>query len=319
MKNIDRSLLAERARNIPLYLHAYAFHLNMRYERLIPSDLLDIAHQQDLRGVKIHVEDGESQSLQQLSLEELTKFKSKAQEYGLDIHIETSASDKETLDEAIRIARATGASSVRFYPRYEGYLYDVLAKISVDLEYLQQYDNCGLSFTIEQHEDLKSHELVTLVKNSGMKNLSILFDFANMINANELPLPALDAMAPYITQVHVKDARIIRDSSGWAHEACHTGKGDLPIKELLIKLLMLGEERQQITAFGLEEEVDYYAPAFRFDDEGGNPWIPWRDASSTPLPDAEYLEERLELEKMHALDQITYIRNLCNELAKTIN
>ncbi len=24
----------------------------------------------------------------------------------------------------------------------------------------------------------------------------------------------------------------------------------------------------------LEEEVDYYAPAFRFEDEDDNPWIP---------------------------------------------
>lgn len=311
----DKNIFSERARNIPLYLHAYAFHLNMRYERIIPIDLLDIAHHQDLNGVKVHVEDGESKSLNKVSDEELTKFKIKAQDYSLDIHIETSASDTKTLDEAIRIARSTGASSVRFYPRYEGYLYDIMAKVSSDLTYLKQYDNCGLSFTIEQHEDLKSHELVTLVKNSGMKNLSILFDFANMINANELPIPALEAMAPYITQAHIKDAKIVKDGLGWAHEACRSGEGDIPIKDLLKKLLELGETKQQVISFGLEEEVDYYAPAFRFDNESGNPWIPWREASFTPLPDDEHIEERLELEKKHALDQIKYIRNICEELS----
>ena len=46
MGKCNQELLAERARNIPLYLHAYAFHLNMRYERVLPGDLLDIAHQQ---------------------------------------------------------------------------------------------------------------------------------------------------------------------------------------------------------------------------------------------------------------------------------
>jgi hypothetical protein len=54
---IIREKLAERARNIPLYLHAYAFHLNMRYERILPEDLLDIAHQHHLKGVKVHVEE----------------------------------------------------------------------------------------------------------------------------------------------------------------------------------------------------------------------------------------------------------------------
>ena len=42
----------------------------------------------------------------------------KARRLNLDIHIETSASDKASIDEAVAIALKTGASSVRFYPRY---------------------------------------------------------------------------------------------------------------------------------------------------------------------------------------------------------
>lgn len=317
MKDIDNVRLAERARNIPLYLHAYAFHLNMRYERVLPGDLLDIAYQQKLKGIKIHVEDGETQSLQKLNDQQLRTFKEKAQSYHLDIHIETSASDKATLDDAIRIALATGATSVRFYPRYEGYLKDVLDKIASDIAYLSRYDDCGLSFTIEQHEDLQGHELVTLVRNSGMKNLSILFDFGNMINANEAPLAALEVMAPLITQVHIKDARIIKEGKGWGHEACRTGYGDLPVEEMLKRLLLLGDDQPQVTSFGLEEEVEYYAPAFRFDDEGNNPWIPWRNASYTPLPDSTMVDARLAEEKHHALSQIQYIRNVCQKFITT--
>lgn len=308
----NNTTLSERAKNIPLYLHAYAFHLNMRYERILPCDLLEIAHQHNLCGVKIHVEDGESQALQAVDDNALEKFKKIAENYRLNIHIETSASDKKTLDDAIRIALATGATSVRFYPRYEGFLEDILEKITKDIRYLAQFDDCGLTFTIEQHEDLKSHEIVALVQNSGMKNLSILFDFANMINANEDPLSALEVMAPYITQVHIKDAKRIREGGGWAHEACRTGKGDIPIKEMLYKLLLLGKDKPQVTSFGLEEEVDYYAPAFRFDNDGHNPWIPWRTASYSPLPNANQVDERLMLEKEYALAQIKYIKSICN-------
>lgn len=313
MNSVENARLVERARNIPLYLHAYAFHLNMRYERILPEDLLDIAHRHNLRGVKVHVEDGESRSLQNQSNEQLRNFRKKAELYELDVNIETSASDRDTLDEAIRIARATGASSVRFYPRYEGFLQDVLDKIAQDIDYLSQFDDSGLTFTIEQHEDLKGEELVRLVKNSGMRNLSILFDFGNMINANEKPLAALKVMAPYITQVHVKDARVIREGNGWAHEACRSGQGELPIDEMLRELLLLGEEKPQVISFGLEEEVDYYAPPFRFDDEGDNPWIPWRTASYTPLPDEDKVGERLALEIEHATEQIKFIRNICDK------
>lgn len=55
--NNARKIL-QRVDTLPLYLHAYAFHLNMRLERVLPADLLDIASENNLRGVKIHVLDG---------------------------------------------------------------------------------------------------------------------------------------------------------------------------------------------------------------------------------------------------------------------
>ena len=87
---------------------------------------------------------------------ELSAFGDKARRLNLDIHIETSASDKASIDEAVAIALKTGASSVRFYPRYEGNLRDVLSIIANDIAYVREtYQDSGLTFTIEQHEDLK--------------------------------------------------------------------------------------------------------------------------------------------------------------------
>ena len=37
--NNARKIL-QRVDTLPLYLHAYAFHLNMRLERVLPADLL---------------------------------------------------------------------------------------------------------------------------------------------------------------------------------------------------------------------------------------------------------------------------------------
>ena len=36
----------------------------------------------------------------------------------------------------------------------------------------------------------------------------------------------------------------------------------MPFKALLTHLICLGDDEPQVTAYGLEEEVDYYAPAF---------------------------------------------------------
>lgn len=314
MNRIQATKILQRADNIPLYLHAYAFHLNMRVEKILPENLLDIASQHQLKGIKVHVLDGESQSLSCANDERLQQFGEKARRLGLDIHIETSASDAKTIDQAVAIAIKSGASSVRFYPRYEGHLDAVLAQIRQDIHYIKEnYQHSGLTFTLEQHEDLKGHELVKLVNDADFPQLSLLFDFANMINANEEPLPALAAMASNVTQVHIKDALIVREANGLGHKACISGQGDLPFKELLFQLVCLGEDKPQVIAYGLEEEVDYYAPPFRFQHEDNNPWIPWREMSETPLPSKE-LDVRLEKEFNDALNQITYVRNILQKL-----
>lgn len=58
----------------------------------MPADLLDIASENNLRGVKIHVLDGERFSLGNMDDKELSAFGDKARRLNLDIHIETSAS-----------------------------------------------------------------------------------------------------------------------------------------------------------------------------------------------------------------------------------
>lgn len=60
MNTDDARRIIERADKVPLYLHAYAYHLNMRLEKILPGDLLDIAKEHHLPGVKIHVLDGET-------------------------------------------------------------------------------------------------------------------------------------------------------------------------------------------------------------------------------------------------------------------
>lgn len=299
---------------IPLFLHAYAYHLNMRCGTIRPLDLLDIAVRHRLQGVKIHMLDGEEHALGKAAPEQLQYFGNHARHLGLELHIETSSSEPAELDAAVRVALGCGATSLRFYPRYQGRLSEVLRRTAADIQYLRQrHGKSGLRFTIEQHEDLKSHELVRLVQQSGFDRLSILFDFANMVNANEDPLAALASMAPHISEVHLKDALIERVGTGSGHRACKSGHGHLPFKALLARLICLGEDQVQVLAYGLEEEVDYYAPPFRFDDEGPNPWIPWREMSETPLPDSG-LTDRLAQEIRDAEEQLAFVRRTLAEL-----
>lgn len=321
MTNHDAVRLIARIGEIRLFAHAYSWHLNFRLGAAVPCDFLQFAHLQGMAGVKIHVEDGEERSLLRAP-DTRAAFGRLAQSLGLEVHIETSATDEATLRAAIGVARDVGATSVRCYPRYSGPVSQIIAQTIRDLRLLPELDPKGaLDFLLEQHEDLKSHELVHILQAVQHPRLALLFDFANMINAYETPEAALATMAPYVTDVHIKDAKILPDRGGFAHRACRSGEGDIDFRGLLTTLLLLGDA-PQVRAFACEEENEMFAPAYRFPTDPPDPIIPPRDPSTTEVALGEDLPSRLVREKAEAEAQIAYVRqilaDICTEAQKTI-
>lgn len=307
--------LIDRIDSAPLFAHSYSHHLNLRLERRTPFDLLEFASTHGLAGLNIHVEDGEAQSLLWMGKPARLRFARDAADRGLKLHIETSATLPAHIEIAASIARDVEAESIRCYPRYEGLVSDILAQTIDDLRQLSAVDpERRFRFTLEQHEDLKSHELVHIVREVGDPRLTLLFDFGNMINACERPEEALDAMSPLITEVHIKDVRIEPDRGGWAHRACRSGEGDLDFPGLLQKLLLLGADEPQVKALALEEENGMYAPAYRFPNEESDPFIPGRAPSTTELSEDEPEAQRLERERDEANRQVDYVRSVLADL-----
>ncbi|WP_413872590.1 inositol monophosphatase family protein [Albidovulum sp.] len=307
--------LAARARSAPLFAHAYAFHLNFRFGGMRPADLLAHAARHGLAGVQIHVEDGEGASLAAMTGPELTAFGAEARRLGLAVHVETSSTEPDDLARTVAIAHATGASAMRCYPRHAGRVSTVIARTIDNLRGLDALDpGRRLRFMLEQHEDLTSAELLRILEAVGNPRLGLLFDFGNMVNAGETPLAALGRQAQWVREVHVKDCLVLPDRGGWAHRACLSDEGHLPMRALLVELLLLGAEEPQVRAFGLEEEEDYFAPALRFRDEEADPHIPARSASFTD-PGPGDLATRLQRETEAAERQLRVVRAMLDEIA----
>ena len=135
-----RARLAERAVVAPLFAHAYAFHLNLRFGGMTPLDLAKFAHAQGLAGIKLHVSDGEHASLNAMSPAELSVFGDLAKELNLEIHVETSTTTPAGLSDAVQRALAVEATSLRCYPLYEGRVSEIIAWTIDDLRRLDQFD-----------------------------------------------------------------------------------------------------------------------------------------------------------------------------------
>ncbi|MBD9527633.1 sugar phosphate isomerase/epimerase [Paracoccus sp. PAR01] len=309
--------LTQRLDGIRLFAHGYTLLTNLTHGRATPWDLLDFAWRHELQGVCLHVLDGGRNSLSGMDDQARQAFGLRAREFGLDLHLEISSTLRPDLDQAVAIALATGSTNIRVYSRYEGLLSEVMARIEADLRYISELaDRHGLNFDFEQHEELKSHEIATLLRRINHPRLNALFDFGNMINANEQPLPALQAMAPLIRQVHLKGVRIVPQGKGTGHYGVLQGSAqdDLPGPRMLYELLMLGEDAPQVIAFALEQENHYAAPAFRMSDEADDPFIPYREMSDTVLPPGHTLDSMMAAEHRWLENQLDYMRGLIREL-----
>lgn len=308
--------LIDRIDNIRLHAHSYSLLHNLTYGSLKPVDILNFAFEHELHGINIHVDDGGEHSLSHSHAEALARFKQRAERLNLAIHLETSHTGREEINRVVRIAQALGVQNIRAYPRYEGQLTDVMAQVVADLRTMGELaDKHDLYFDIEQHETLKSTEIVHMLLAVNHPRLHVLFDFTNMINAYERPLPALRTLAPYIRQVHLKGAKTIREGNGYGRLGVvqSSAEDETPYGRMLYELLMLGEAKPQVICFALEQEVNYYAPAYRRADEGRNPYLPYKEPSDTPFNDANPGMSLLK-ERRWAANQVHFIKSLLAEL-----
>jgi sugar phosphate isomerase/epimerase len=303
--------LAARIDRAPLYAHAYSHHLNLRFGGATPADVARFAAAHGLAGLKIHVEDGDAACLLHMDRAARHGFRALCEGLGLRVDVETSSTAPPDLAAAVAVAHDVGADLVRCYPRHAGPVSSILRRVVEDLRQLRALDHGGrLLFALEQHEDLKSAELVAILRAVDDPRLSLLYDFGNMINAYETPEQALDVMAPRVTDVHVKDVVVVEDRGGWGHRACRSGEGEIDFHGLLARLLLLGEEAPQVRAIALEEENGLFCPAYRFPDEGPDPVIPERGPSLTDLPAGVDLSARLAAELADADRLVAYVRDV---------
>jgi sugar phosphate isomerase/epimerase len=305
-KRLAQKLL-ERIENVKLYAHDYAFSLNFGYGFTI-FDLLNFAYEEGLQGVNCHIEHLEGKTDQ-----ELEYVISIAQKLALEMNIELSTTKEEDVNEAARIAKVMGVKNVRVYVLYPGRLDEIIEKAIEDLKIIAEIaEENDLQFVLEPHEVLKSNEFLNIIKEVNSPRVNLLFDFGNMTNANEEPLPALQNMSPYIRQLHLKGVRRVQneEKTGYSQVGIRQGIGDLPQMKMIFDNLLLGDSKPQVIIYGLEQEVGYESPPFRFDGEGPNPLIPERKPSKTLFNPDYSVPENLRMEIRDARNQVQYVRNI---------
>jgi len=322
-KESVRHKLRERIKTCRLFVHSFSFYHNFTKGQWGPGDMLDFSEGEDLQGINIKIHSGKKKSLANKSNGQLASFGDRARALGLGINLEITNTSNPDVQRAIEIATAVQAERIRCYIRNKSNV--LLSKMIKDgTKSLQSVANLAqkndVYFDLEIHEALKSHEIVGIIESVGSKRLRALFDLGNPPNAGEYSPEALQIMARYIKQVHLKTMKYIVDDhpdfgTGYGQLGVLDGDDELPQAKLMLDLLMLGDgKHHQVESFVVQQEHGYFGPARRFTNEPDDPLIIRRGESTKPLEKGYSVEQNCIREIKHAHQSIRFYRGLLSQL-----
>jgi 3-oxoisoapionate decarboxylase len=91
----------------------------------------------------------------------------------------------------------------------------------------------SVTLAVENHQDVTSADLLTIVDAVGGDWIGVTFDATNALIVAEDPFVALERLGPFIRNIHLSDFYAYPTSQGWRLVRCALGAGDLDLRRLL--------------------------------------------------------------------------------------
>lgn len=182
--------------------------------------------------------------IENYSLEELRRFKQKANEFGIELELGTQGVHPEHIRKYIEIADVLGASVLRTTIHGAGYLPTISEAITWLIDIEKELEISGVKIALETYEPIKSTDLVIIVKEVNSPNIGICLDPGNSISELEHPKDVVLNTIGYVTNLHVKDFIFKRGERkvGFELTGCPLGEGQLDL-EFMLETLLKSEKK----------------------------------------------------------------------------
>ena len=182
--------------------------------------------------------------LDRLGPAEMDAFERRAGELGVDIEVGTRGIGPEHLRTYLGLAERLGSPIVRVVVDTADHKPSEDEVVSLVQEALPEFERAGVCLAIENHDRFPAKTLARIVERVGGSNIGICLDTVNSFGALEGPEAVVEALGPYVVNLHLKDFSIRRASHmmGFTVEGTPAGQGRLNVPWLLEKLKPTGRD-----------------------------------------------------------------------------
>ena len=240
-------------------LHVHSFGLRFHFKHQAGFDVfrfIELAAEQGFTGVNISANGPNFRDLGGTSPQHFESVRAKLTASGLKAELDTSGTSPAHLIEMLHVAAAVGADQLRTYTRYPGDERELVERTVRDLaEVASAADQLQINLLLENHEDFRGGAIAEVLGRVGHDRIRALFDYGNSQVVGEDPFEALEAMAPFISAVHMKDHVVVEHDTALYVQGVVMGSGKLPVSEMTDRLYSTGLRR-----FCFENVWGYAAP-----------------------------------------------------------
>jgi sugar phosphate isomerase/epimerase len=201
--------------------------------------------------------------------DDLDHLSSHASRRGVRLELGTRGIQPEHLRRYLDIARRLDAAILRSMINTADHRPSPDEAIGLLASAAPVFEQAGITIALETYEQIPAATLVDIVRRVDSPAVGICVDPANCVAALELPTATVEAVAPYVCNVHVKDFAFSRRDGwvGFTLAGCLLGEGLLDYQHLVTTTR--ANER------GLSQIIEH--------------WLPWQgDSASTIRTENEW-------------------------------
>jgi sugar phosphate isomerase/epimerase len=251
----------EKSKRIEMHIHSFSLRFQFKYRTDFDVfGFIALAQAQGFTGVNISANGPRYRDLGGTTDAHFEKVKNALLESGMRCEIDTSDTRLENLLKMLDVAGKVNAECLRVYTKYPPPLQSQITRTVEDLRaVIPALERTGITLVFENHEDFQGKVIADILNQVHHPLVRALYDYGNSQMVCEEPLNALEAMAPFVSTVHVKDhVVVVGPEHAWGNlwvQGVPMGQGRLPIMEQTQRLYDGGLRR-----FCFENVWGYAAP-----------------------------------------------------------
>ncbi|MBA2812811.1 sugar phosphate isomerase/epimerase [Streptomyces sp. KM273126] len=234
--------------------YAYFWRISRRAPR--PMDLTDMLRDTARLGGQVF------QICDYLPIEsydsaQLADVRATAHDLGLRLELGTRGVRTEHLRTYLHLAEELGVTLVRSMLNTADHQPDPAEAVALLKESVPRYAAAGVTLGLETYEQVATDDLLAVVRGVDSEHLGVVLDPGNSVARLERPTDVVNATAPYVVNIHVKDFAFTRRDGwvGFTYAGCPLGQGLLDYDAMIAAVRP--EER------GINQIVEH--------------WLPWQD------------------------------------------